>query len=73
MTIRTGALRGERPGSFPGAGRAGSPVKHPMPPPQFEWLGGVPVIAGSLVRLATRIVDRHLVGDHTLVWRRTGE
>ncbi|HKS49714.1 MAG TPA: flavin reductase family protein [Amycolatopsis sp.] len=44
-----------------------------MPPPQFEWLGGVPVIAGSLVRLATRIVDRHLVGDHTLVWRRTGE
>lgn len=40
--------------------------KHPMPPPQFEWLGGVPVIAGSLVRLTTRIVDRHPAGDHTL-------
>ena len=37
-----------------------------MLPPQFERLGGVPVIAGSLVQLATRIVDRHAAGDHTL-------
>lgn len=40
--------------------------RHPMRPPEFEWLGGVPVIAGSLVQLRARIVDRHLAGDHTL-------
>ena len=40
--------------------------RHPMPPPQFEWLGGVPVIAGSLVQLTTRIVGRQPAGDHTL-------
>lgn len=40
--------------------------KHPMLPPQFEWMSGVPVIAGSLVQLTTRIVDRHVAGDHTL-------
>ncbi|MGQ4615962.1 flavin reductase [Nocardia sp. R7R-8] len=40
--------------------------KHPMPPPQFEWLGAVPVVAGSLVQLTTRIIDRHPAGDHTL-------
>jgi flavin reductase (DIM6/NTAB) family NADH-FMN oxidoreductase RutF len=40
--------------------------RHPMRPPEFEWLGGVPVIAGSLVQLKARIVDRHLAGDHTL-------
>lgn len=40
--------------------------KHPMPPPQFEWLGGVPLIAGSLLQLTARIVDRHQAGDHTL-------
>ncbi|MCE3555805.1 flavin reductase family protein [Pseudonocardia sp. RS11V-5] len=40
--------------------------RHPMAPPQFEWLDGVPVVAGSLVQLTTTIVDRHVVGDHTL-------
>ncbi|HJT93360.1 MAG TPA: flavin reductase family protein [Mycobacterium sp.] len=40
--------------------------KHPMPPPQFDWLGGIPVIAGSLLQLTTRIVDRFPAGDHTL-------
>ncbi|WPB89324.1 flavin reductase family protein [Streptomyces malaysiensis] len=40
--------------------------KHPMPPPQFEWLGGVPLIASSLVQMTARIVDRHPAGDHTL-------
>ena len=40
--------------------------KHPMAPPQFDWLGRVPVIASSLVQLTTTIVDQHIVGDHTL-------
>jgi flavin reductase (DIM6/NTAB) family NADH-FMN oxidoreductase RutF len=40
--------------------------KHPMPPPLFEWLGAVPVLAGSLAQLSARIVDRHVAGDHTL-------
>jgi flavin reductase (DIM6/NTAB) family NADH-FMN oxidoreductase RutF len=40
--------------------------KHPMRPPEFEWLGGVPVIAGSLVQLKARIIDRHEAGDHIL-------
>ncbi|NEW36033.1 flavin reductase family protein [Nocardia cyriacigeorgica] len=40
--------------------------QHPMPPPLFDWLGRVPVVAGSLVQLGARIVDRHIAGDHTL-------
>lgn len=34
--------------------------------PPFTRLGGVPVVDGSLARLACRIVQRIRIGDHTL-------
>jgi flavin reductase (DIM6/NTAB) family NADH-FMN oxidoreductase RutF len=34
--------------------------------PDFEWAGGVPVIAGSLVQVIAKVTDAHPAGDHTL-------
>ena len=34
--------------------------------PEFEVLGGVPVLRGALAQLTTRVVDAHRAGDHTL-------
>jgi flavin reductase (DIM6/NTAB) family NADH-FMN oxidoreductase RutF len=34
--------------------------------PQYDRIGGFPVIPGAVARMVCRIVDRHLVGDHTL-------
>lgn len=34
--------------------------------PEFEWAGGIPVIARSLVQVVATVTDAHAAGDHTL-------
>jgi flavin reductase (DIM6/NTAB) family NADH-FMN oxidoreductase RutF len=42
------------------------PVAEHEPAPEFTWREGIPVLAGALSWFATRVVERHEIGDHTL-------
>jgi flavin reductase (DIM6/NTAB) family NADH-FMN oxidoreductase RutF len=43
------------------AGRA-----DPTVAPEFVWVDGLPLLAGSVAHLGCRVVDTHPAGDHTL-------
>jgi flavin reductase (DIM6/NTAB) family NADH-FMN oxidoreductase RutF len=43
------------------AGQRESPV-----PPEFEWRGDIPLLAGSLAHVGCKVVDVHPAGDHVL-------
>ena len=45
---------------------AGLPVAAHEADPEFTWHEGIPVLAGALSWFATRVVERHEIGDHTL-------